>query len=86
MNETQLSFELRPDHIISLRPEDHMVGVGGNVGHRQLADHGHDIIDMTNDKERGIKEYDEIDFHTLHTSIVRPKIDAAQFKFKPIMF
>jgi len=43
-------------------------------------------IDMSNEKDRSIREYVVFDPNALHTSIMRPEVTTTQFEFKPIMF
>ena len=44
------------------------------------------IIGIANDKARHIRDYAIFDPETMNTGIVRPKITANHFEFKPMMF
>lgn len=45
-----------------------------------------DVIGISNDWERNIRDYFVFDLNSMSTGIIRPEITAAHFKFKPMMF
>lgn len=45
-----------------------------------------DIIGISNDMARNIREYAVFDPNFMNIGIIRPKITMTQFKFKPMMF
>ncbi|KAI5412153.1 hypothetical protein KIW84_057000 [Lathyrus oleraceus] len=45
-----------------------------------------DVIRITNDRERNIRNYAIFDPNSMNTRIIRPTVDAPSFKFKPMMF
>jgi len=45
-----------------------------------------DVIGVSNDWERNIRDYVVFVLNSMSTGIIRPKIIATHFKFKPMMF
>lgn len=45
-----------------------------------------DIIGISNDRERNIRDYAMFDPNVMNIGIIRPKITVTQFEFKPMMF
>ncbi|KAL5569743.1 hypothetical protein UlMin_026318 [Ulmus minor] len=66
--------------------------IGGNGGHddepenRYVVVQPPNIIGIENDRDRSIRDYVIFDPETMNTGIVRPKITANHFEFKPMMF
>ena len=44
------------------------------------------IIYMTNDRDKAIKDYDVLTPQVIQPRIVRPGVQTANFKLKPVMF
>jgi len=52
----------------------------------KMANNNNNTIDMKNDKDIFIREYDVFDPNSLHASIVKPDITTVHFEFKPMIF
>jgi len=51
---------------------------------RQLGNNN--IIYMADDRDRAIRDYAVLTPQVVHPDIIRPKVDAANFELKPVMF
>ncbi|KAH9716568.1 hypothetical protein KPL71_021504 [Citrus sinensis] len=67
-----------------LQPVNVQEEQNGHINQRQPGNNN--IIYMTDDRDRAIRDYTVLTTQVVYPEIVRPKVEAANFELKPVMF
>ena len=67
-----------------LQPVNVQEEQNGHINQRQPGNNN--IIYMTDDRDRAIRDYTVLTPQVVHLGIIRPEVEAANFELKPVMF